>query len=74
MKYAERLKRFSAEKSSKEYKEGAECATYVHGYIKDEIRKRVKNGEYKIVDGKKHVKFYTDKDTFLWIIWTSCNT
>ena len=30
----------AAEKSSKEYKEGAECATYVHSYIKDEIRKR----------------------------------
>lgn len=54
----------AAEKSSKEYKEGAECATYVHSYIKDEIRKRVKNGEYEIIDRKKHVKFYTDKDTF----------
>lgn len=54
----------AAEKSSKEYKEGAERATYVHSYIKDEIRKRVKNGEYEIIDRKKHVKFYTDKDTF----------
>ena len=55
----------AAEKSSKEYKEGAECATYVHSCIKDEIRKRVKNGEYEIVDGRKCVKFYYDKNNLL---------
>ena len=54
----------AAEKSSKEYKEGSEAATYVHNHIKNKIRKMVKNGEYEIVDGKKRVKFYTDKDTF----------
>ena len=32
--------------------------------LKMKFVKGVKNGEYKIVDGKKHVKFYTDKDTF----------
>ena len=58
----------AAEKSSKEYKEGAECATYVHSCIKDEIRKRVKNGEYEIVDGRKCANSITTKITCFYSI------
>lgn len=55
----------AAEKSSKEYKEGEKSASLTHNYIKDEIRKRVKSGEYEIVDGRKCVKFYYDKNNLL---------
>lgn len=55
----------AAEKGSKEYEEGVKSAGLVHGYIKDEIRKKVKNGEYEIVDGRKYVKFYYDKSILL---------
>lgn len=55
----------AAEKGSKEYEEGVKSAGLVHGYIKDEIRKKVKNGEYEIVDGRKCVKFYYDKSILL---------
>ena len=55
----------AAEKSSKEYEKGEKSASLTHNYIKDEIRKRVKSGEYEIVDGRKCVKFYYDKNNLL---------